>query len=84
MQKKLAAKTVRYGKHENLQQRGNNMAFATVEQSAVAIGTTKVPILLVGPNANAWFRGNNLAEYLGYAQPRVAVTKLTCSLPSVL
>ena len=33
-----------------------------------------VPTLLVGKQA--WFRGNNVAELLGYAQPRVAITKL--------
>lgn len=53
------------------------MAFGLLEKDAVVIVTTRIPMLLVGPNANPWFRGNNLAEYLGYAQPRVAITKLT-------
>ena len=53
------------------------MAFGVLEKDAVVIGTTRIPMLLVGPNANPWFRGDNLAEYLGYSQPRVAVTKLT-------
>ena len=47
------------------------MAFGILEKDAVVIGH------VIGPNANPWFRGNNLAEYLGYSQPRVAVTKLT-------
>ena len=48
-----------------------------LQNNAIHIGSYTIPVLLVGPNADPWFRGNNLAEYLGYAQPRVAITKIT-------
>lgn len=48
-----------------------------LQNNAIHIGSYTVPALLVGPNADPWFRGINLAQYLGYAQPRVAITKIT-------
>ena len=51
------------------------MTFGVVEQGALTIGAHKTPMLLVGQNTDPW--GNNLAEYLGYSQPKVAITKMT-------
>lgn len=36
---------------------------------------TEIPMVLVGKNRDPWFRGFEVAEHLGYAQPKVALTK---------
>ena len=42
----------------------------------MTIDSHALPILLYGPEQTTWFRATEVAAYLGYAQPRVAVTKL--------
>ena len=57
----------------------NNIAMAFVLDSkacTMTIDVHSLPILLYGPEQTAWFRATEVAAYLGYAQPRVAVTKL--------
>ena len=53
------------------------MATFTFEQQQLTIyafGQT-IPMLLVGPAKVEYFRGNDVAKFLGYKQPAIAVTK---------
>ena len=50
-----------------------------IQVKQVVAGGTIIPMLIVGPQKELWFRGNNLTAYLGYAQPRVALTKIVKS-----
>ena len=45
------------------------------ERRVMANGT-EIPMLVTGQHGDLWFRGNNLTAYLGYAQPKVALTKI--------
>ena len=57
----------------------NDFAMAFVVDSkacTMTIDSHALPILLYGPEQTTWFRATEVAAYLGYAQPRVAVTKL--------
>ena len=57
---------------------GNNIEMAFVLDSDACTMTTDAHALPVmcGPAQTTWFRATEVAAYLGYAQPRVAVTKL--------
>ncbi|DBA82354.1 TPA: hypothetical protein ACH3X2_000611 [Trebouxia sp. C0005] len=47
-----------------------------IQEARVQAGKESIPLLVVGTQRDLWFRGNNLTAYLGYAQPRVALTKI--------
>ena len=57
---------------------GNNIEMTFVLDSDACTMTTDAHPLpvLYGPAQTTWFRATEVAAYLGYAQPRVAVTKL--------
>ena len=37
-----------------------------------------IPIMLTCPDGTECFRGNDVAEFLGYKQPAIAITKHVC------
>ena len=47
-----------------------------MQDRQVLAGGAAIPMLVVGEQKDLWFSGNNLTAYLGYAQPRVALTKI--------
>ena len=51
-----------------------SFAFEEQKLTIYAFGQT-IPMLLVGPTKIEYFRGNDVAKFLGYKQPAIAVTK---------
>ena len=51
-----------------------SFAFEEQKLTIYAFGQT-LPMLLVGPAKVEYFRGNDVAKFLGYKQPAIAVTK---------
>ena len=47
-----------------------------MQERRVTAGGTNIPMLVTGQHRDLWLRGNNLTGYLGYAQPKVALTKI--------
>lgn len=47
-----------------------------LSERRVMASSMEIPVLITGRHGDLWFRGNSLTTYLGYAQPKVALTKI--------
>ena len=47
-----------------------------LQEAWVRAGNQNIPLLVVGAQQDLWSKGNILTAYLGWAQPRVALTKI--------
>ena len=44
-------------------------------QGIIQAGDREIPLILVGQHRDPWFRANDVAAFLGYTQPSVAISK---------
>lgn len=47
-----------------------------IQERRVMASGTDIPVLTTRQQKELWFRGDNLTAYLGYAQPKVALTDI--------